>query len=98
MRVAAVVAHTFASESISQRISRILLTAVVLMGATLSLLAQTITVTPATLTFANQATGTTSAAKVVTVANKGAAAQAVVLPAGTGFTETDNWNGNIAAA
>ncbi len=70
----------------------------VVMSASLTLLAQNITVSPATLTFANEVVGGTSAAKLVTVTNKGTAAQAVVIAPSASFTETDTCGGNIAAA
>src|ERR1019366_3697143 len=55
------------------------------------------TVLPATLTFANQAVGSTSAAKIVSITNKGGASQAVVFVPSAGFLETDNCSGNITA-
>jgi large repetitive protein len=97
MRAAVVTAHTCRSASISEQVSRVLLTTLVLTSASLCLFAQNITASPATLTFANQAVGSTSAAKIVTITNKGAASQAVVLAPSAGFTETDNCNGNVAA-
>jgi large repetitive protein len=97
MRAAVVFAYTFASASVSGRVSRALLSALVLISASLSLFAQNITVSPATLTFASQAVGSTSAAKNVTVTNQGASSQAVVFAPSASFSETDNCNGNIAA-
>jgi hypothetical protein len=97
MRAAVVIAYTFASASISERVSRVLLTALVLISASLSVFAQNITVLPATLTFANQAVGSTSAAKIVSITNKGGASQAVVFVPSAGFLETDNCSGNITA-
>jgi len=96
MRAAVIIAYTSASASISGRVSRVLLAALVVISASLSLFAQNITVSAATLTFANQAVGSTSAAKIVTIANKGVSSQAVVFAPSAGFTETDNCNGNIA--
>src|ERR1700722_7402584 len=90
-------AQISASASISKRVSHVLLTIVALTSASLSLFAQNITALPAALTFANQAVGSTSAAKVVTIANKGAASQAVVFASSAGFSETDNCAGNVAA-
>jgi hypothetical protein len=97
MRAAVVFAYTFASASVSGRVSRALLSALVLIGASFSLFAQDITVSPVTLTFASQAIGSTSAAKNVTVSNKGTSSQAVVFAPSAAFSETDNCNGNIAA-
>src|ERR1035438_6864841 len=94
MRAAVVIAYT--SASISMRVSRVLLTALALISASLSVFAQSIAVSPATLTFANQAVGSTSAAEIVTITNKGGAAQAVVIVPSGGFTETDTCNGNVA--
>jgi len=70
MSAAVAITRTFASASISERVFRLLLAALVVIGASLSLFAQDITVSPATLTFAKQTVGNTSAAKLVTVANK----------------------------
>ncbi len=94
MRVAAVTASTF--PSISPRFSRILIVALVVMCASVSVFAQNVTIAPTTLTFANQAVGSTSAAKVVTVTNHGGS-QPVVITASSGFSETDTCNGNIAS-
>ena len=96
MRAAVVIACISAPASIPGRISRGLLTALVLTSASLSLFAQNIIVSPTTLTFANQAVGSTSAGKVVSITNQGGASQAVVFAPSAGFSETDNCNGTIA--
>src|ERR1039457_2349631 len=96
MRAAVLIARTFASVSVPERVCRVWLTALFLMSASLSLFGQ-ITVSPASLTFASQAIGSTSPAKVVTVTNRGSAVQTVGLTASAGFVETDNCNGNVAA-
>src|SRR5277367_3707709 len=90
------IAQTSASASISKRVSHLLLTVIALTSASLSLFAQSVTVSPAALTFANQAVGSTSAAKIVTLVNKGTASQAVVFAPSAGFSETDNCAGTIA--
>ena len=95
MRASAVTAHTFLS--ISGRSFRFLLIVLFLMSASLSAFAQTLTVSPATLTFANQGVGSTSAAKIVTIKNTGTSAQAVVMAPSGPFTETDTCAGNIAS-
>ena len=96
MHAVVAIAQTSTSASISKRVSYLLLTVLALTSASFSLFAQNITVAPAALTFANQAVGSTSAAKVVTIANKGVAPQAVVFAPSAGFTETDTCAGNIA--
>ena len=96
MRAAVLIARRFTSSSIANRFSRVWLTALCLMGASVSLFAQ-VAVSPASLTFASQAIGSTSAAKVVTVTNQGSAAQTVVFAASASFSETDKCNGSIAA-
>jgi hypothetical protein len=98
MRAAVGHTYTSVSASIFQKLSRVLLAAFITTGASLTLFAQTTTVSPATLTFANEAVGSTSAAKIVTIANKGTSAQAVVIVPPDGFTETDTCGGAIAAA
>src|ERR1700721_2780996 len=97
MRAIAVIAQVCASASISKQIFRVLVTAILLMSASFSLLAQSLAVSPATLTFPNQAVGSTSAAKIVTVANKGTSSQAVAFAPSAGFGETDNCGGTIAS-
>jgi len=52
------ITRTFASASISERVFRLLLAALVVIGASLSLFAQDITVSPATLTFASRRSAT----------------------------------------
>jgi len=95
MRASAMIAHTLASTS--DRFYRFVFVVLVLMSASVNVFAQ-ITVSTSALTFANQAVGTTSAAKVVTIKNTGASAQAVVFVPSGPFTETDTCAGNIAAA
>ena len=97
MRAAVVIARICASASFSRRISRMSYTTLFLISASLSLVAQNITVSPTALTFASQAVGSTSPAKVVTVANHGAGPQTVVFTPSAGFTETDTCNGTIAS-
>ncbi|MFZ3264074.1 MAG: Ig-like domain-containing protein [Terriglobales bacterium] len=95
MRAAAVTAYTF--PSISPRFSRILMVALVVVSASLCLFAQDVTVTPASLTFANEAVGFTSAAKTVTINNAASSPEPVSIVPSDGFTETDTCGGNIAA-
>ncbi len=95
MRASSVTAHTFVS--ISDRVFRLLLIVLVVMSASLSVFAQTLTVAPAALTFLNQAVGSTSAAKIVTIKNTGTSAQAVVMSPSGPFTETDACGGTIAS-
>src|SRR5208337_2002000 len=71
MRATAFARNTFAS-SFSKQLHRVLLLSALLAIASVSSLAQ-ITVSPASLTFAAQLIDTTSAAKSVTITNKGAA-------------------------
>ena len=85
-----------ALSTLSERVFRLLLAVFVLIAASLSLSAQTIAVSPASLTFAKQAVGSTSAAQAVTITNTGASSQAVSIQPSGDFTESDNCGGNIA--
>jgi large repetitive protein len=85
-----------ALSTLPKRFFRMLLAVSVLLTASLSLSAQTISVLPASLTFAKQAVGSTSAAKTVTITNNSASLQAVSISASGDFTESDNCGGNIA--
>src|SRR5271157_5948792 len=95
MRAANVI--TRISSSVSVRVSRVLITAFVLMAASLSLSAQ-ITVSPASIKFkTKQVVGTTSSSQPVTISNGGASAQPIVIVMSGDFTETDNCAGSVAA-
>ena len=56
-----------------------------------------IAVSPASLTFAKQIVGTSSASKPVTITNNGGSTQAVNIVTSGDYSETDNCGGSIAA-
>ena len=56
-----------------------------------------VTVTPSSLSFGSQATGTTSAARTVTVANNGTAAQTVAVAVSGPFAQTSTCGSSLAA-
>lgn len=61
--------------------------------------APAVTLTPTSLAFGNQTTGTTSATKTITLANSGSAALGItsITPSGTGFNVTHNCLASLAA-
>src|ERR1035441_6716831 len=83
--------------SVAKRVQRVLLVLALFVTASASSWAQNITVSAASVTFPKTIIGVTSAAKVVTIANKGASAQAVNFVMSGDFSETDNCGGSIAA-
>ncbi len=95
MRTFRLAANTSAS-SFSKQFHRVLLLSALFVTASLNSWAQNITVSPASLAFAKQIVGTTSASKAVTITNSGASAQAVNIVMSGDFTETDNCGGSIS--
>ncbi len=88
MRTFRLAANTSAS-SFSKQFHRVLLLSALFVTASLNSWAQNITVSPASLAFAKQIVGTTSASKAVTITNSGASAQAVNIVMSGDFTETE---------
>jgi len=90
-------AANISASSAAKKVYRVLLLPTLVMATCLSSWAQNITVAPAKAAFPKMIVGVTSTAKAVTITNKGASAQAVVLAMSGDYSETDNCSGNIAA-
>src|ERR1035441_2115789 len=80
--------------SVAKQLQRVLLVLALFVTASASSWAQNITVSAASVTFPKTIIGVTSAAKVVTITNKGGSAQAVNLVMSGDFSETDNCGGS----
>jgi hypothetical protein len=83
--------------SVAKQVQRVLLVLALFVTASASSWAQNITVSVASVTFPKTIIGVTSAAKVVTITNKGGSAQAVNLVMSGDFSETDNCGGSIGS-
>ncbi len=94
MRATRLVQNTSAP-SIANVFLRFLLGAILLATVGACSWAQSITVSPATLTFAKTVIGVTTSSKPVTISNGGGTAQAINIVMSGDFSETDNCGGSV---
>jgi hypothetical protein len=89
-------AVNISASSVAKQFRQILVVTALIAIASLSCWAS-VTVSPASETFAKTFVGVTSAAKSVTITNTGASAQAIKFVMSADFSETDNCLGSVAA-
>jgi methionine-rich copper-binding protein CopC len=97
MLATALAVSTSASSLFSKRFHRVLVLSALFVTASLSALAQNISVSPANRAFPKTVVGTTSASQAVKISNPGKTAQSIDIVMSGDFTETDNCGGSVAA-